>query len=101
MDYTHDISGTFEKEEFIEYLLTYEGFSFEGDKTEYTREISNNDQKVSQWCLSFYDTANIFNEKLRGKFYGKAISQMTSGKVMDDFIGVNIHYFIKPEDERL
>ena len=99
MDYTCDISGTFQKEEFIKYLLTEEGFSF--DQTNSTRQIVKNDAKVSQWCLTFYDTANIFNEKLRGKFYGKTISQMTSGKVMDDFIGVNIHYFIKPEDERL
>ena len=98
VDYTHEIQGTFEKEEFIEYLLS-EGFSF--DQTNSTRQIVQNDSKVSQWCLTFYDTKNIFNEKLRGKFYGKAISQMTSGKVMDDFIGVNIHYFIKPEDERL
>jgi len=69
IDYTHDISGIFLKEELIEYLLIHEGFSF--DRTNSTRQIVKNDAKVSQWCLTFYDIANIFNEKLRSKIYGK------------------------------
>ena len=99
IDYTSNASGIFQKDELTDYLINHEDFSF--DKTNSTSQIAKDDDKVSQWCLTFYDRSNQFDEKLRGKFYGKAISQITSGKVREDLIGVNIHYFLEPRDDRL
>ena len=97
IDYTLDISGTFSKKEFAKYLTTNEGFSF--DQVNSTRQIVKNDAKVSQWCLTFYDIDNVFHKKVKGKFYGKTICQMTKGKLVDNKLtSTSMHYFIKPSN---
>jgi len=68
-DYTSDISGCCDKKVFGDNLIKYEGFLHEKSCGSYKKSgkavIQDDTNKVSRWCLTFRDDANLFDTPTR------------------------------------
>ena len=100
VDYTHDFSGTMDKEELIEYLLQEEDFVEEGDvfSVEKTNVVLKNDSSVGKNVLTYLRKGG--ENLLRIKFYNKIVSNLEAGEVRSLF-GGHIYDYVYSSNERL
>ena len=100
VDYTHDFSGTMDKEELIEYLLQEEDFVEEGDvfSVEKTNVVLKNDSSVGKNVLTYLRKGG--ENSLRIKFYNKIVSNLEAGEVRSLF-GGHIYDYVYSSNERL
>ena len=102
VDFTIDYSGSFNKEEIIEHLISI-GYNLQNETTTdltagNTGTIVDNNYSVGRSCVSFMQS--VGGCTIRSKIYDKMV-QMLESKGVQDFIGNHWRNWIIQKDTRL
>ena len=101
VDYTMDFSGTLNKKELIDYLLTYKNFRLEKSEDYGDYTILNNSGSAGNNTLTFiYDNYGKGKTAYRAKLYNKPVCNFEKSDVRS-VIGGHISNYVCSSSERL
>ena len=98
IDITMDYTGSFDREEVIDYMVTNHDFRCQGTAEDATKTILDNSDKVGQNCLTYMEKINGMST--RSKIYNKMV-QMLECKGVRDAIGCHWKDWVSQHDTRL
>ena len=98
IDISMDYSGSFDKYEVVECLISNEGFKLAGTSGDADRIIVDNDSRVGRNCLTFMEAIDGFT--MRQKIYNKMV-QILESKSVRSTVGCHWKDWVCQTDTRL